>query len=105
MGITRDTIIKLCKKLNYNVNITDLSKEMLFNSDEAFFTGSATEVTPIASVDDTPISDGTPGNITLELKQLYENIIHGNDDRYHHWLTFINAPTPNNVPAFEDSEL
>ena len=105
MGITRDTIIKLCKKLNYNVNITNLSKEMLFNSDEAFFTGSATEVTPIASVDDTPISDGTPGNITLELKQLYENIIHGNDDRYHHWLTFVNAPIPNNIPVLEDSEL
>ena len=45
------------------------------------------------------------GNITLELKQLYANIIHGDDDRYHHWLTFVNTPMPNNIPALEDSEL
>ena len=62
---------------------------MLLNADEAFFTGTASEITPIASSDDVPFGDGTPGQITLQLKEKYLNIIHGRDSQYKKWLTLI----------------
>jgi len=92
MGITRDSVIHLCKDLNYSVEITDLTENMLMTADEAFFTGSATEITPIATVNDTPINTGKPGIITLELKNLYSDIVHGKEMRYKNWLTFIKTP-------------
>ena len=62
---------------------------MVINADEAFFTGTASEITPIASVDDSPIGDGKPGHTTLQLKDKYLNIIHGRDSQYKHWLTQV----------------
>ena len=89
MGITRETIIQLSKDMGIEVQIIDITKEMLLNADEAFFTGTASEITPIASIDDVPFGDGTPGQITLQLKEKYLNIIHGRDSQYNHWLTLI----------------
>ena len=76
---------------------------MLLNADEAFFTGSATEVTPISTVDDVPISDGKPGTITMELKDLYSRIIHGKENHYNSWLTFVNYPIENKKAILEES--
>ena len=89
MGITRETIIQLSKDMGIEVQIIDITKEMLLNADEAFFTGTASEITPIASIDDVPFGDGTPGQITLQLKEEYLNIIHGRDSQYNHWLTLV----------------
>ena len=89
MGITRESVIQLCKDSNINLTVTDLTQEMLKNADEAFFTGTASEITPIASVDDIPFGDSTPGQITLQLKEKYLNIIHGRDSQYSHWLTLV----------------
>ena len=89
MGITRETIIQLSKDMGIEVQIIDITQEMLLNADEAFFTGTASEITPIASVDDVPFGDGTPGQITLQLKEKYLNIIHGRDRQYNHWLTLV----------------
>jgi branched-chain amino acid aminotransferase len=97
MGITRDSIIKICRDLNKKVEITNLTKDMLFNADEAFFTGSASEVTPISTVDKKPINNGKPGKVTLELKELYFNIIHGKNSRYLDWLTFVKSNVPEAV--------
>ena len=91
MGITRDSVIKLCKDLNKEIEITNITEEMLMNADEAFFTGSATEITPIATIDKTPIGDGKPGVLTLKLKDVYLKIVHGKDPQYRNWLTFVNA--------------
>ena len=102
VGITRDSVIQLCKDLNYTVEITDLTKDMLMTANEAFFTGSATEVTPIATVDDTPIANGHPGSITIELKKLYSRIVHGKESRYNDWLTYINTPVANEDPILEE---
>jgi len=104
MGITRSTIIQISKDLNYSVEITDITEEMLMNSDEAFFTGSATEVTPIATVNDIPIGSGKPGSITLKLKGLYSRIVHGKESRYDNWLTFVNSSIPVQEPALEESQ-
>ena len=89
MGITRETIIQLSKDMGIEVQIIDITQEMLLNADEAFFTGTASEITPIASSDDVPFGDGTPGQITLQLKEKYLNIIHGRDSQYKNWLTLI----------------
>ena len=89
MGITRETIIQLSKDMGIEVQIIDITQEMLLNADEAFFTGTASEITPIASIDDVPFGDGTPGQITLQLKEKYLNIIHGRDSQYKNWLTLI----------------
>ena len=62
---------------------------MFMDADEAFFTGTASEITPIASVDDSPFEDGKPGTITLQIKEKYLNIIHGKDNAYKHWLTLV----------------
>ena len=62
---------------------------MLLNADEAFFTGTASEITPISSVDDSSIGNGKPGKITLKLKNLYLDIIHGKMSQYTHWLSPI----------------
>ena len=104
MGITRESIIRLCKDLNYTVKITNITKDMLMEADEAFFTGSATEVTPISTIDDTLIANGKPGPVTLELKEIYLNIIHGKHERYEEWLTYIDH-VKNNKTIFENSEL
>ena len=89
LGVTRETIIQLCHDQGIPVEVTDLTPLMLADADEAFFTGTASEITPIASVDDSPIGDGKPGTITLQLKEKYLNIIHGRDSQYSNWLTLI----------------
>ena len=104
VGITRNTIIEISRDLNYSVKITDLTEEMLFNADEAFFTGSATEVTPIATVNDKPLGNGKPGKITLELKALYSRIVHGKESKYNSWLTFVNNPVTKEEPVLEESQ-
>ena len=77
---------------------------MLMSADEAFFTGSATEITPISTVDGQPISDGKPGSITLELKELYTRIVHGKESRYQNWLTFVNSPKSVQETTLEESQ-
>jgi len=89
MGITRETIIQLCHDLEIDIQIMDITHEMLLNADEAFFTGTASEITPISSVDDSSIGNGKPGEITLKLKNLYLDIIHGKMSQYTHWLSPI----------------
>ena len=89
MGITRETIIQLCHDLEIDIQIMNITHEMLLNADEAFFTGTASEITPIISVDDSSIGNGKPGGITLKLKNLYWDIIHGKVSQYTHWLSPI----------------
>ena len=95
---------QLCKDLQYAVEITDITQEMLLAADEAFFTGSATEITPIATVDDTPIANGQPGTITLKLKELYSRVIHGKESHYNSWLTFVNSPIENKKIILQESD-
>ena len=89
LGITRDTVIQLCKESNIEIVIKDITTDELFEADEAFFTGTASEITPIVSVDDKKIADGQIGPITLKLKELYMNIILGKSNSHLSWLTFI----------------
>lgn len=89
MGITRETVIELIKDLGYSLQIGKLSLGQLFNADEAFFTGTATEVTPIREVDRRIIGDGKPGPVTNQIQALYFDVIKGKELKYEAWLTYI----------------
>jgi branched-chain amino acid aminotransferase len=82
-GITRDSIITLAHDLGIPV------RDELYLADEAFFTGTAAEVTPIREVDGRVIGKGEPGPITLKLQEAFFQVVKGETPRYHHWLTFI----------------
>ena len=68
----------------------------LLNADEVFFTGTASEVTPIRSVEDNLISDGKVGALTLKLRDYYMNIVLGKNEEYSHWLSILNQDIPVN---------
>ena len=89
LGITRETVIELCKELKIDIIIKDLTVDELFDADEVFFTGTASEITPVISVDDKKINGGCIGEITASLKKLYIDIILAKSDHHLSWLTFI----------------
>lgn len=88
-GITRDSIIQIAKDEGYEVIEKDLKPEDAYNADEAFFTGTAAEVTPIASLDDKPIGKEAPGPVTNKLKKIFLDIVHGRNSKYEKWLSLI----------------
>ena len=90
MGITRDTVLKLINDLGMNFKIDKITKEDLFSADEAFFTGSASEVTPIRKIDNHEFSNGKAGNLTLKIQSLYYDIVRGKEPDYDFWLSYIN---------------
>lgn len=89
MGITRETIIKLAEDEGIPVKIGRLSKGQLFTADEAFFSGTASEVTPIREVDRRIIGKGKPGPITMKLQALYLDLVYGRLNEYKDWLHYV----------------
>ena len=88
-GITRQTVMKIARDLNYRVEETNISVDDVKSSDEAFFTGTAAEVTPIIQVDNVKINDGKPGEITKKIQKIYFDLIRGKVDEYSSWLTQV----------------
>ena len=88
-GITRQTVMKIARDLNYSVEESNISVEDVKSSDEAFFTGTAAEVTPIIQVNDVKINDGKPGKITKLIQKMYFDLIRGKVDEYSSWLTQV----------------
>jgi len=88
-GITRQSVIKIAQDLGMEVCETDLAFEALVEADEAFFSGTAVEITPITKVNETVIGNGFIGPLTELLQSKYSEIICGRDDRYSEWLTVI----------------
>ena len=89
LGITRESVIQLCRDLSIPVEIGDITKEDLQSADEVFFTGTATEVTPIREIEDQVIGKGRPGPITDRLRTLYFEIMGGRQPEYRHWLAYV----------------
>jgi branched-chain amino acid aminotransferase len=85
-GITRDTIMKLAVAEGLEVYDRVFTRDELYLAEEAFFTGTAAEVTPIREVDDRVIGEGRPGPVTLRLQKRYFQIIRGEREEYKHWL-------------------
>ena len=88
-GITRQTVMKIARDLHYTVEETNISVDDVKSSDEAFFTGTAAEVTPIIQVDNVKINDGKPGEITKKIQKIYFDLIRGKVDEYSSWLTQV----------------
>lgn len=88
-GITRDSVITLARDLGYSVTESALPRESLYIADEAFFVGTAAEVTPIRSVDKIVIGSGRRGPITEAVQKRFFDVINGVvADRYG-WLTYV----------------
>ena len=85
-GITRDTIVTLAKSMGYEIVEKKLSCDEIYASDEAFFTGTAAEVTPIRDLDGNQIGIGSRGPITEKLQSLYFDCVYGRNADYRHWI-------------------
>jgi branched-chain amino acid aminotransferase len=88
-GITRDTILKIAREEGIPVEETRIIRDQLWLADEAFFTGTAAEVTPIREVDDRQIGEGTAGPITRRLQERFFDIVRGSDTSHPEWLTKV----------------
>ncbi|KAF0804715.1 branched-chain amino acid aminotransferase [Alcanivorax xiamenensis] len=87
-GITRKTIIQLAEERGYKVREKRLTRDEFYIADEAFFTGTAAEVTPIRELDGRIIGEGKRGPITEQLQAVYFDLVRGKLDEYRDWLTF-----------------
>lgn len=88
-GITRDTIVTLFREMGLRVIEETIPREMLYVAEEAFFTGSAAEVTPIRSIDKITIGSGKRGPLTEKVQKAFFEIIDGRRPDAHGWLTFV----------------
>ena len=88
-GITRDTVIRIARDMKIPVVEERFTRDELYIADEAFFTGTAAEITPIKEVDLRIIGEGKPGKITKEIQNIFFRIIRGEEDSYRNWLFYI----------------
>ena len=88
-GITRRTAIEIASNLGYETVEQNITKEDLLNADELFFTGTATEVIGVVSVDGEDIGAGSPGSITNAIRNKYLEIVNGNDPISENYLTLV----------------
>ncbi|HEX8374602.1 MAG TPA: branched-chain amino acid transaminase [Geminicoccaceae bacterium] len=88
-GITRGTIMAICRDLGLEVIEKRITRDEVYLADEAFFTGTAAEVTPIRELDRLPIGEGRRGPITEKIQKAFFDLVGGKDDRYSEWLTAV----------------
>ncbi len=88
-GITRDSIITIARDKGYEVIEERFTRDELYTADEAFFTGTAAELTPIREVDDRPIGAGCRGPITEDIQRSFFDVIKGKDKKYSRWLEYV----------------
>jgi len=88
-GITRNTVMRIANDLGYDVVEKRITRDEVYIADEAFFSGTAAEVTPIRELDNRPIGEGGRGPISEKIQTLFFDAVHGRDPRYTDWLTPI----------------
>ena len=91
IGITRRSIIALAEEMGYTVAAGRITRDDLYIADEAFFTGTAAEVTPIREVDGRAIGSGKKGPITARLQKAFFDVVNGKNDQYRDWLSPVAA--------------
>ena len=91
-GITRDSVIKICERMGIPVLERAIPREMLYIADEAFFTGTAAEITPIRSVDKVKVGAGKRGPLTTEIQKQFFDIITGEVEDPFGWFTWVETP-------------
>ncbi len=88
-GITRDSVMKIAKDLGYEVVEQRFTRDELYIAEEAFFTGTAAELTPIRELDDRAIGTGSPGPITKKIQEKFFDVLKGRDGKYGEWLSYL----------------
>jgi len=88
-SITQKTVIEMAEDMGYTVTRRRITREEVYVADEAFLTGTAAEITPVALVDARPIGNGARGEITEKIQSGYFDIVFGRDAKYEHYLTYI----------------
>jgi branched-chain amino acid aminotransferase len=88
-GITRDTVIEIANQNEIPINIENISRDELYYFDEAFLTGTASEIVPISKIDHRIIGNGKAGSLTKEIHKCYEQIVRGKSDKNKSWLTYL----------------
>ena len=86
-GITRDSVIKICKELDIEVTERNITRDELYIAEEIFLTGTAAEITPVREVDSRTIGAGKKGPITDKIQQTFFEIARGNNSKFRKWLT------------------
>jgi branched-chain amino acid aminotransferase len=90
-GITRASVLTLLADLGIPAREERFTRDEVYLADEAFFTGTAVEVTPVRELDDRRVGTETPGAVTRRLQALFFRVVQGREDRYRHWLTPVPA--------------
>ena len=93
-GITRDSVITLARDLGFTVREEMLPRELLYIADEAFFVGTAVEITPIRSVDKIQVGNGRRGPITEAIQQAFFDVVTGRVEDTHGWLEYVYEGEP-----------
>jgi branched-chain amino acid aminotransferase len=88
-GITRDSVLTMARDLGIEVIEKRITRDEIYCADEAFFTGTAAEVTPIRELDNRQIGAGSRGPVTEKLQSLFFDVVGGKAPQYKHWLTPI----------------
>ena len=88
-GITRDSVIQIAKAKKIPLLEERFTRDELYTAQEAFFTGTAAELTPIREVDDRMIGNGKPGSMTKELQAAFFDIVKGKNPNYREWLDYL----------------
>ncbi len=89
-GITRNTIFTFCRELDIEIREKRITRDEVYIADEAFFTGTAAEVTPIRELDNRVIGGGSRGPVTEKLQTLYFDVVHGRHHMHPEWLAYVN---------------
>jgi branched-chain amino acid aminotransferase len=90
-GITQESVVQIAHDLGMEVEVTNLLRSDLYTAEEAFLTGTAAELTPIRSVDDRLVGDGSPGPVTRKLQEAFFAAVHGQSEPYRHWLDYVGS--------------
>jgi len=88
-GITRKTVIKIASDMNFKIKEEFIARDVLYLADEAFFAGSAAELTPIREIDHYSIGSGSRGPISKQLQEKLFDVFKGKEKQYNDWLDFV----------------
>jgi len=89
LGITRDSVMQIAERLGIAVRETLVTRDDLYLADEAFFTGTAAEITPIVEVDGRTVGSGKPGDVTRRLQDVFFRVVRGEEPGYESWLSYV----------------
>jgi len=89
-GITRKTVIKIASDMNFKIKEEFIARDVLYLADEAFFAGSAAELTPIREIDHHSIGSGSRGPVSKQLQEKLFDVFKGKEKQYNAWLDFVN---------------